>query len=273
MPKAQKIPVVILLVALTPGLARAHEPIFGIGPRTIWKNGFGLETEFEREREEVENVWSLREEILYGITADVALTLEIPYLLEKSDGRSQASGFGDTMLRGKWRFYRKEVWGGIYHAAILGGVEFPTGKTSGVALGSGSYDYFTGLAGAYEGRRWLNFGAVRYRFNTADKTGFARPDVFLYDAAVGFRPVLTEYTQPDVVLMFEVNGEVFRKAHRNGDPVAGTGGDRMFGAFGVWFTYRNWAFKPGVQFPLVQNMGPLRQQRDFRAVFAVEFHL
>ncbi len=252
--------------------AAAHEPIFGLGPRPIWKGGVGLETELEREREEIDGVWSLKQELLYGITSDIAVTFETPYVLEKQQGDSTESGFGDTLVRAKWRFFRNEVWGGVYHAALLGGVELPTGKPSGSQLGSGGYDYFVGLAGAYEGRRWLGFSGARYRFNRADKQGFARPDVFLYDTAVGFRPVKTEYKRPDLVLMFEVNGEVFQKAQRGGEGLRGTGGNRMFGAVGAWITYRNWAFKPGFQFPLVQRMGDLRQERDFRAVFAVEVH-
>jgi hypothetical protein len=262
----------VLMTALVAPRASAHEPIFGLGPRPIWKGGLGFETELERQREEIDSVWSLKYELLYGITSDLAVTLELPHLVEKRTGTETGSGLGDVLLRGKWRFYRNEVWGGIYHAAVLGGIEFPTGRTSGVALGSGSYDYFIGLAGAYEGRRWLSFGTARYRFNTENGQGFARPDVFLYDLAVGVRPVKTQYTRPDVVLMFEVNGEVFRRAQQNGVAVPGSGGDRVFGAAGVWFTYRNWAFKPGVQFPLVQHMGGLRQRSDFRAVIAVEVH-
>lgn len=263
---------VILATVLVASSATAHEPVFGQGPRTIWKRGFGFETEIEREREEIGSVWALKYELLYGITSDIAVTLEVPHLLEKREGIQKESGLGDILLRGKWRFYRNEVWGGIYQVAVLGGIEFPTGRTSGVALGSGSYDYFLGLAGAYEGRRWLSFGDVRYRFNNESGQGFSRPDVFLYDAAVGFRPVKTDYTKPDVVLMFEVNGEVFRQARQNGVPISGTSGDRLFGAVGAWITYRNWAFKPGFQFPLVQQMAALGQERDFRAVFSVEFH-
>ncbi|MFQ5818187.1 MAG: hypothetical protein ACE5H2_09585 [Terriglobia bacterium] len=262
----------LLATALAAPNVFAHEPIFGLGPRTIWKNGIGFETELEREREELDRIWALKYELLYGITPDLAITLELPHLLQKQVGTETDSGLGDILLRGKWRFYRHEVWGGMYQAAVLGGVEFPTGDTAGVGLGSGSYDYFLGLAGGYEGRRWLGIGAARYRFNTQNAQGFARPDVVLYDLAVGIRPVKTAYTRPDVVFMFEINGEVFRHAEQDGRRVPGTSGDRMFAALGTWITYRNWAFKPGIQLPLAQHMGPLRQERDLRAVFAVEFH-
>ena len=41
----------VFAIALAVSNAAAHEPIFGLGPRPIWKGGFGFETELERERE------------------------------------------------------------------------------------------------------------------------------------------------------------------------------------------------------------------------------
>lgn len=34
------------------GWVQAHEPIFGIGPHTVYKDGIGLELEYEREQGE-----------------------------------------------------------------------------------------------------------------------------------------------------------------------------------------------------------------------------
>ena len=261
----------VLLLCLLVGIAQAHEPIFGLGPRTIWKGGFGFETEIEREREQLQSGWVLKHELLYGITADVAVTFELPYVLARGnpDGKVQR-GFGDALVRGKWRFFRHEVWGGIYHAALLAGIELPTAER---AVSSGDqYDYFLGMAGAYEGRRWLVFGDVRYRWNTGRVARKNRPDVVLYDVAVGIRPVKTEYEKPDTVIMFELNGEVFRVGELGSPLPGGLPGHRRYAAVGVWFTYRNWAIKPGFQVPVNQPGGPNHGMSDYRAVFAVEFH-
>lgn len=262
-----------LLLLVFPLSAYAHEPIFGVGPRTIWKHGIGLQIEGEREDERLENVWALHYEALYGVTENVAITFEGPYFLERNEGDLSQSGFGDALLRGKWRFYRKDIPGGVYQAAILGGVEFPTGDSrSQPALGSGSYDYFFGGSWGYEGRTWLFFTTARYRINRENDQGIKNGNVFLYDLALGWRPVKTEYLEPDWVLLFEVNGQSFSPRQINRVELPETQGSRLFGSLGLWLTYRNWAFKPGVQFPIDQDFASDRFKRDYAAVFAIEVH-
>jgi len=51
-----------------------------------------------------------------------------------------------------------------------------------------------------------------------------------------------------------------------------TEGSRFFAAAGLWLTYRNWAFKPGVQLPIYQNFGVGDFKSDYSALFAVEVH-
>jgi hypothetical protein len=254
-----------------PVSAHAHEPIFGIGPRTIWRNGFGIEAEIERTLETLERQWLLNYELLYGVTANWAVTLEVPQYLSKKAENGSSAGFGDVVLRTKYRFFRRDVPGGVYMLAVLGGVKFSTGRTSSAtALGSGSTDGFLGLGADYEGRRWLLFATGRYRFNGEGTNNIKRGNVFIYDLAVGIRPKKTPYKAPDLVLMAELNGQVFGDRQLGGDKIAGSGGSRLFGAVGVWLTYRNWAFKPGIQFPIYQKVG--LPKRDFTAVFAIEVH-
>lgn len=262
-----------LVLASLQSFSYAHEPIFGIGPRTIWKNGLGLEIEAERDQSHLENSWALHYEAIYGITENVAITFEAPHFLERNEGGLTQSGLGDVLLRGKWRFYRKDIPGGVYQASLLGGVEFPTGDSHSVPrLGSGSYDYLVGAAAAYEGRTWLLFGTARYRFNTENDEAVKDGNVFLYDLALGWRPVKTDYLRPDWVLMIEVNGQVFAPREIGGTRLTITKGSRLFGAVGLWLTYRNWAFKPGIQFPIYQNFDIGDFKSDYSAVFAVEVH-
>ncbi|MFQ5583230.1 MAG: hypothetical protein ACE5GL_02190, partial [Calditrichia bacterium] len=54
----------------------AHEPLFGLGPHTTFQNGYGLESELEKN----EFGWANHLELLYGITPDWAVTAAIPYL-------------------------------------------------------------------------------------------------------------------------------------------------------------------------------------------------
>ncbi len=253
-------------VVQRPGKTFRHEPIFGIGPRTIWKNGFGMEVGLDRDKSRREESWGFEYEVLYGLTADWAVTAEMRQVLDRSG--EGGTGFGDLLLRTKYRFYRNDVPGGVFHAAVLGGVEFPTGAGG---LGSESTDFFAGLSGAFEGRRWLIFATARYRVNTKGANDVRQGNVFLYDVAMGLRPVKTGYYQPDLVLMAELNGQVFGEREVRGRRVAGSSGDRLLAGFGAWITYRNWALKPGMQVPVYTNLNG--GELDYRIVLAVEFHI
>jgi hypothetical protein len=260
---------VIFLTFAAPSYS--HEPLFGLGPRTIWRNGIGFETEVERTREELESEWVVNYEFLYGLTTDLAITVAVPQFLRKTTSAESVSGLGDIWIRGKYRFLRKDVPGGVYMVSAAGGLKLATGDSDArTALGSGSTDGFFGLAADYEGRRWLVFASGRYRLNGEGADRIRRGNVFLYDLAVGLRPIKTSYWQPDVVLMAELNGQVFGDRKVAGQRVASSGGDRLFGAIGVWLTYRNWAFKPGIQFPIYQDV-PM-PDREYTAVAAVEVH-
>jgi outer membrane putative beta-barrel porin/alpha-amylase len=243
-----------------------HEPIFGIGPRTIWKNGLGFEVGLDRDKSRREETIGLGYHALYGITADWAVTAEADQVLSQSAGGQ--TGAGDVMIRSKYRFYRNDIPGGVFHAAVLGGVEFPTG-TSG--LSSESTDFFAGLSAAFEGRRWLMFGTGRYRFNRKGTNDIKRGNVFLYDVAMGLRPKKTSYYKPDLVIMAELNGQIFAARELEGREIAESSGSRLLAGFGAWITYRNWALKPGVQLPVYVNLegGDL----TYRFVIAVEFHI
>ncbi len=221
-----------------------HEPIFGIGPRTIWRNGWGIEVGVERDRAEQQDTWGLEYEVLYGITVNTAVTVTLQQPLQ--EGRPHFT------LRGKYRFFRRDIPGGVYHAAILGGWKQARGQTA----------YFAGLSGAYEGRRWLWFLTGRYRL----QPGRLPESVIQYDIALGLRPVRTSYYQPDLVAMVELNGQYFRTSPKGLNP----SGHRMLLGIGVWLTYRNWAFKPGMQLPLYRSsaLEPL----STRWVGSVEVH-
>lgn len=259
-----------LLLAVLVGLGsfsttKAHEPIFGIGPRTIWMYGFGFEAGLNIQSYTRQALYEMDYHTIYGLNADWALSLSTHQPLN-GPGASGLS-FGNLGISSKYRFFRDDVSGGVYHAAVLGGVDLPTGDHD---ISPNTTDMFAGLSGAYEGRRWLMFATGRYRLNT-NLNNVERGDAFLYDVAVGVRPVKTDYYDPDVVLMAELNGQVFGANKQNGDVITGSDGGRLFAGFGAWITYRNWAFKPGLQLSVYDNVG--RESPVPRFTLAVEFHI
>ena len=269
----------LLLLSLSPTKLLAHEPIFGLGPNTIFKGGFGIETKYEKELltgvDEPERTTSFRAEIMYGVTGDLAVTLSVPTIFgyTKRDGEGSRSGIGDISFRTKYRFWRDDKPGVQDAAAVIIGIKLPTGDYENTpALGSGSTDYLFALAAARASRRWYYFGNVRYRLNTKGNT-IQFGNLFLADAAFGVRPWLTEYLKPDLVVMVELNWESRQRSKTEGQIMANSGGDRLFLSPGIFLTLRNWAIKGGVQIPLWQKMNGSQRETDYRYALAIEVHV
>jgi len=62
----------------------AHEPLFGVGPRTFWKGGFGFEVGVEQRALPADHHWVPGYHAIYGITEDWAVSLkEAVYLIKE----------------------------------------------------------------------------------------------------------------------------------------------------------------------------------------------
>ena len=268
---------VIFSIFFTSVSALAHEPIFGLGPHTIFKGGFGLEMEFEGEKAsgagKVERERVVTSEIIYGITTNLSATLAIPYILERSS-INESSGTGDISVRTKYRFWRRDGIGVQNSAAVITGVKLPTGDDDKTPrLGSGSTDYLLALAVARESLKWYYFGDVRYRLNTEGSGGRRAGNVVFADFAIGIRPRKTVYLRPDLVVIAELNFESRDRNELFGVDVADSGGTRLFLSPSFFFTYRNWALKGGIQFPVDQDLNGNQPESDYRFSLAVETHL
>jgi len=265
---------VVLAVAtgLAPAAALAHEPVFGVGPETIYKGGLGTEIGIEYGALGGERERALTTELIYGVTADLSLTLDLPAYLRRSAEGQDASGAGDLLLRTKYRFWNRNGFGASDRAALILGATVPTGRHhQRVALGSGSVDFLSGLSVAHESRRWYAFGTFRYLMRTKHD-GLDRGDRTLFDVAGGFRPWLTEYLQPDLVLLLEFNGVREERSRLHGERLAATGG--FVGWLGptALLSYRNWMLKGGIQLPVSTSLNGSQERPDSRTVLAIEYH-
>jgi hypothetical protein len=272
----------LLLLGVFSATAAAHEPIFGLGPHTIYKGGLGVEAELEGERAsgagETEKEILLVTELLYGVTADLSVTLAAPAVLarevETDEASASSAGLGDASLRAKYRFWRRDRPGLQDAAAAIVEVKLPTGDPDeSPRLGTGSTDFLFGLAAGRESLRWYYFGDLRYRLNTEGEGDLRQGDRFFADAAVGIRPWPARYLRPDLVLLAEINAEVEGRAERRGTELPDSGGRRLFVSPGFFLTYRNWALKGGVQIPLRQDLNGDQPEEDYRFALALEVHL
>lgn len=266
-----------------PSGAAAHEPIFGLGPHTIYRGGWGLELEYEFGRSTglngaVERIQLLHPEVLYGLTENLSVTLSLPFALERMERAGggpevSSTGLADMVLRAKYRLWRLDQPGTQTAAALIGGIKFPTGNEElEPALGTGSTDFLLALTAAREGRRWYYFADAQARLKT-EANDLRQGHELRYDLAWGVRPWKTDYLEPDLVLLIEANGTLQGQAVLRGQEVEDSGGHTLALSPGFLLSLRNVMLKGGVRLPVLQDLNGVQMEEEVEAVGAIEVHL
>ena len=263
------IQLVILLASSISANALAHDPVFGLGPHVLFKDGFEVAPEIHLNKADAKRETELGIELTYGLTGDWAAGIELPYVQE-TDASGSEAGQGDISVFTKYRFWRKDSPGLQQSISIAFKVKTDTGDD---AIGTGATDYIAGLAYGYEGRSQYRWAALRYRINNTNNAGLQRGDKLLFDLVGGYRPKLTGYLEPDTVWLLELNGEFSQRAELCNIAVANTGGNQWFVSPGIFWTLRNFAIKAGIQIPVASNLNGNQSEADYRARLILEWHL
>lgn len=264
-----KIAGVALLTSVMSQMALAHDPIFGVGPHVLFKDGFEVATEIEAEKAGAEKEQAVALELTYGITGDWAVGVDVPYKFKDEVGNT-SSGKADVALFTKYRFWREDSLALQESAAVLLKVITDTADKK---FSKETTDTIVGLTYGYEGRKWYRWASARYRFNGTNEVGVDRSDKILIDFVGGIRPEPRGYLESDTVWLLELNGEYGKQAKLNGSTVANTGGSEWFISPGIFWTKRNFAIKAGVQIPITHDLNGNQEESDYRAKVSFELHL
>ena len=262
--------------AVADSAVHAHGPLFSPAPETIFKGGTEITLAFHTEKAmgagNEEKAYEVFLEAEYGITADWEIGIEIPYAWkEENDG--DAGGLGDIVLDTKYQFWKRDLPLAQYKAAAFLKTKLPTGGSGGQPrIGSGSTDVIAGLATGYESRRWYWFASGVYRANTEGAGGLEKGDKQFLSVVGGVRPVLSEYDEPDTVLMVELNWERAGRDEVNGAGLANTGGWELFVSPVLWWTYGQIAIRGGVQIPIAEALNGNQATSDYRARVEFVYH-
>ncbi len=263
----------VLVLATSSSSLYAHDPIFGIGPHVLFKDGIETALELESAQAGDDKKQSFGLEITYGLTGDWALGVDLPYAF-KEDAISSSNGKSDVAVFTKYRFWRQDSLGLQESAAVFLKVITDTADSDKApSLNKGTTDSILGLTYGYEGRKWYRWASARYRSNGTNKTGVDRGDKILIDFVGGIRPTPTGYLEPDTVWLVELNGEIAQRAELNNVELSDTGGIEWFVSPGLIWTKRNFAIKAAVQIPVYQNLNGNQVKSDYRAKMSFEWHM
>ncbi|MCF6256136.1 MAG: transporter [Gammaproteobacteria bacterium] len=259
------------LLLTVSGNALAHDPVFGIGPHVLFKDGIEAAIEVHREKAGDESELGL--ELVYGITGDWAAGIEVPYAF-KDEGAESSSGLSDINLFTKYRFWREDTLGLQESAAVMLAINGENGdEKADPPLGNGATDVIVGLTYGYEGLEKYRWASARYVLPGKNDAGFQKGNKWLVDFVVGWRPTPPEYTKPDTVWLLELNGEIADKAEFNGTSLANSGGTEWFISPGIFWTTRNFAIKSGIQIPIASDLNGTQDESDYRFKASFEWHL
>ncbi len=246
--------IIWLMAWLSAGMVRAHEPLYGFGPHVLYKNGFAPHLTLNWSGSAFETEYALG----YGITRSWTLIAESPWKLE--NGRYQYDGFN---LKSKYRFWLKTRRGASFQSSFISKIDFPAGNGQPTVLN-------LALTAGQEALKlyWFATGGYAMKF-TGDtlKPG----NQWQWNISIGYRPHRVDYYKPDVVFFLETTGNHFRKSFLNGDKIAQSGGSNLAVAPTFFFTYRNFAFRGGVQFGIWNNKFADKPETNYK--MTIELHI
>ncbi|VAW96134.1 secreted protein [hydrothermal vent metagenome] len=268
-----KFGLVLALFASGTSSVYAHDPIFGIGPHVLFKDGFEAALEVDSAKTGDAKRQGIGLEMTYGLTGDWAAGVDLPYEFKEFSGKN-SSGKSDIAVFTKYRFWREDSLGLQESAAVfLKVITDSADKNKSPDLNKGTTDTILGLTYGSEGRKKYRWASSRYRFNGTNSAGIERGDKILLDLVAGIRPTATGYLEPDTVWLVELNGEIGQRSKQFGVELSNSGGIEWFISPGLIWTLRNFAIKAGVQIPVYQNLNGNQATSDYRAKMSFEWHL
>lgn len=244
----------IISVVVAISNSDAHDPLYGIGPHVLFKGGFAPHFMFDLSGQEIETDFAIG----YGITKNWTAIGEINY--QGTKGSYSYQGFH---IKQKYRFYSRFKPGMSQQISAVVILNIPyAGNPPTVAN--------IGLTGGQEALRWYWFFSGNYavKFSSLD---YVPGNEFIYTATIGYRPIEADYYKPDLVIFLEGLGKYHEKATFIGEKVMNSSGNNWSIAPTFMLTYKNMAFRSGVNFNIYNNNATFKNDTSFRVI--IEYHL
>jgi hypothetical protein len=267
----------VLVVA--PASLAAHNTLFGVAPRTIWRQGLELEADAEFEqyrrffhedssignpRDIRVNKWTYGLSLTYGFTKDIATRIHVPVgyaVRDSKDGRDHYFGMEDIQVGFKFRLYNETRPGGSFQGGLFVDFKLPTAQARGpVGLLSEKISFGDETLGVMAGATWSYSTMEQYFWLDVAAEASTMNDGRVMGPAVLFHPAyavrvfaLTDYREFDLILLFEADLEFRERMYMDRKRVVPSGYYKVHVSFGVQMNITNRIeMKIGVEVPVYQ---------------------
>lgn len=197
-----------------------------------------------------------RNVLIYGASPDLAVILQNNTFVSNSvttgnrGAQQSATGFGDTVLEGRYTVYRQDGPGSTFRIAPYAGVVIPTGMDNVNPLmpragqpGTGAWSTRDAVTMSYQTLDWNAAAETGYQANSV-ANGYQFGNVLYADAAFRYRlwPGSLESVVPAEIYGFVESNFTSTAANRaTGNMVSGSGGQLLLIDPGIIYTTRTYS--------------------------------
>lgn len=236
----------------------------------------------------------------YGISDDLTLNLQLPYVSRKGirAGEDDGSGpaihphdnigeFGDASA-----LLQYKVYDDTFKVALLAGLKAPTGKDdvtfegevleADLQSGTGSWDLFAGVAFTKDFENFSLHSDLLYKYNNKGIGESELGDIFTYNVALSYNLIdhkshvsLTGAEKENhhgysVDTFIELNGERAGEDRFHGSISSNTGHSILFATTGLQVsTEDNYSLFFTVSVPVYQNMNGVQNDVSYRSTIGI----
>lgn len=189
--------------------------------------------------------------ILYGITSDLSIFINIPYAASYKDGDQKSTGFEDAFAQLEYAFYNYSTKSHADQATIVANVTIPTGSIhKDPATGLGSPSYFLGTTFNRTYADWFVFGSPGAILTTA-RNGTKYGNSYLYQ--FGFGRNITDINGWLLAWMAEIDGSYSQRNRIQGLIDPDSGGNIVYVTPSIWASTKQLILQFGVGLPATQH--------------------
>lgn len=205
---------------------------------------------------------SLTPAILYGITDNFSVFLNLPIDASLQDQPNHSSGLGDAFVQFEYAFYTKNTYSYTDQATIVGNMSVPTGSdTTNPPTGFGAPSFFLGTTFNRTYIKWLFFTSYGALLTTANgNTQFGNQ--FLYQAGTG-RNLFDIENKWIFAWIVEADGQYTAKNKLNGITDNDSGGNTIYITPSLWVSSQRLILQLGLGFPVMQHLFGEQEQNHY----------